>query len=101
MKSDFGHVLNEMDNIHRSKNHDYGDSFSKSYKEFGLVAPVVRMSDKMERLKTLCKKNALVNESVRDTLIDLACYAAMTVAEIDAEVAAASRTSTMDIIDNV
>ena len=82
--TDFGRVLSEMDALHERKNHDYGDSFSKSFAEFGLVSAVVRMSDKMERLKSLCKKEALVNESVRDTLIDLACYAVMTVAEIDA-----------------
>lgn len=99
MMSDFGHVLNLMDAIHQSKNHDYGDSFSKSYREFGLIAAVVRMSDKMERLKTLCKKDAMVGESVRDTLIDLACYAAMTVAEIDA--ANTTTTTINDILDKI
>lgn len=82
--TDFGRVLNEMDALHERKNHDYGDSFSKSFAEFGLIAAVVRMSDKMERLKSLCKRDAMVGESIRDTLVDLACYAVMTVAEIDA-----------------
>ena len=81
--SDFKGVLREMDALHERKNHDYGDSFSKSFAEFGIIAPVVRMSDKMERLKSLCKRDAMVNESIRDTLIDLACYAVMTVAELD------------------
>lgn len=92
--TDFGRVLNEMDALHERKNHDYGDSFSKSFAEFGLIAAVVRMSDKMERLKSLCKRDAMVGESIRDTLVDLACYAVMTVAEIDAA-------KMEDIIDNV
>lgn len=68
------------------KNMDYGDSFSKSYQEFGLTAPIVRMSDKLERLKTLSKAEARVkDESIRDTLIDLGNYAFMTVLELEAE----------------
>lgn len=68
------------------KNMDYGDSFSKSYQEFGLVAPVVRMSDKVERLKSLSKAEAQVkDESIRDTLLDIANYAIMTVVEVEYE----------------
>lgn len=68
------------------KNMDYGDSFSKSYQEFGLVAPVVRMSDKVERLKSLSKGEAQVkDESIRDTLLDIANYAIMTVVEVEYE----------------
>ena len=68
------------------KNIDYGDSFSKSYKEFGLTAPIVRMSDKLERLKSLTKADAQVkDESIRDTLIDLGNYAFMTALELESE----------------
>lgn len=84
-RSPFEDVLDEMRRLHERKNHDYGDSFSKSFRDFGIISAVVRMSDKMERLKTLCKKDSLVAESMRDTLIDLACYAAMSVAELDGE----------------
>lgn len=66
------------------KNIDYGDSFSKSYEEFGIVAPVVRISDKAERLKSLVDKEPeVVVESFKDTLLDLGNYAFMTVLEID------------------
>ena len=82
--TDFSSVVEEMKDLHARKNHDYGDAFAKSFGEFGLVSAVVRMSDKMERLKSLCMKDALVAESVRDTLVDLACYAVMTVVELDA-----------------
>ena len=77
-------LMREMLKTYRDKNADYGDSFAKSYEEFGLTAPVVRMSDKMERLKSLSKAEARVkDESIRDTLIDLANYAIMTVIELD------------------
>lgn len=79
-------LMREMLKTYRDKNADYGDSFSKSYQEFGLTAPVVRMSDKMERLKSLSKAEARVkDESIRDTLVDLANYAMMTVIELDEE----------------
>lgn len=81
-KMTFNDVLREMSALHERKNHDYGDSFAKSFAEFGLVSAVVRMSDKMERLKSLCRKDASVEESVRDTLIDLACYAVMAYVEL-------------------
>lgn len=79
-------IMREMLKTYRDKNADYGDSFAKTYEEFGLTAPVVRMSDKVERLKSLSKAEAKVkDESIRDTLIDLANYAIMTVVELDIE----------------
>ena len=79
-------IMREMLKTYRDKNADYGDSFSKSYKEFGLVAPVVRMSDKMERIKALSKADAKVkDESIKDTLLDLANYAIMTIVENENE----------------
>lgn len=79
----FKDILNKMYEIYEKKNADYGNSFSKSYEEFGLVSPVIRLSDKVERLKTLCNKEAQVkDESIIDTLIDIAVYAVLTVLEI-------------------
>lgn len=79
-------LLYEALQTYIKKNADYGDIFSKSYKEFGITDPVVRMNDKMERLKSLTKADAKVkDESIRDTLIDLANYAMMTVIELDIE----------------
>lgn len=80
-------LTNEILKIYREKNADYGDSFSKSYKEFGIIAPVVRMSDKMERIKQLSKGEDIKvkDESLKDTLKDLANYALMLVIEMDLE----------------
>ena len=79
----FEEVLAEMLQTFLKKNHDYGNSFSKTFSEFGLVSAVVRMNDKMERLKSLLQAQAKVDESVRDTLMDLANYSVMTVMELD------------------
>lgn len=76
----FETITKEMVKTYVDKNHDYGNSFNKSMDEFGVTAAVVRMSDKMERLKTLSKTDAKVaDEKIEDTLLDLANYAVMTV----------------------
>ena len=66
--------------IFRKKNHDYGDSFERSLDNHGLVAGVVRMEDKMNRLSTLVDSDTdaqIASESLVDTLMDLSNYSAM------------------------
>lgn len=69
-----------MHDLYYTKNQDYGDAFTDSIDEFGPVAAVVRMSDKWSRLKNLIENDfkMVLDESVDDTLIDLANYAIMT-----------------------
>lgn len=60
------------------KNADYGNSFESSLEEYGLIAAIIRMEDKMGRLLTLIKSEAKVkDESISDTLRDLSNYALM------------------------
>lgn len=48
--------------------------------------PCIRLDDKLNRLKSLAKNPAQVrDESIRDTLLDLANYAIMTVIEMELE----------------
>lgn len=69
----------ELQEIFVKKNTDYGNSFEESLEKHGLIAAIVRMEDKMSRLSTLSKNEALVkDESVIDTLKDLSNYALMT-----------------------
>lgn len=77
-------ICSELNETYRKKNNDYGNSFKKSYDEFGIVSAVVRMTDKMERLKALTTgvDNLVKEESVEDTILDLANYAIMTVIEL-------------------
>ena len=63
------------------KNHDYGNSFEESLDQFGIIASLVRMQDKMLRLQSLTdesKTQQVGSESLLDTLEDLSNYAAMT-----------------------
>lgn len=62
------------------KNRAYGNSFDQSCDDFGISAAMVRMSDKWNRLKTLTKNKDIPqgDESIKDTLLDLANYCVMT-----------------------
>lgn len=59
------------------KNADYGSSFEESLNELGVIAGVVRIMDKFNRLKNLIKSEANVKESLSDTLKDTANYCLM------------------------
>lgn len=79
----FKQIANGLTELYERKNADYGNSFSKSYEEFGLTSPVIRLSDKVERLKTLSKREAKVkDESIQDTVMDIAVYAMLTLMEL-------------------
>lgn len=68
-----------------AKNHDYGNSFEQSLDEEGMAASRIRMGDKWNRYKTLsrAKDIKVKDESLRDTLLDLANYSIMTVMWMD------------------
>lgn len=77
-----------MKKIHETyiqKNRAYGNSFDKSCDDFGVTAAMVRMSDKWNRLRTLTQNNDIPigDESVKDTLLDLANYCIMTYMWLD------------------
>lgn len=75
----------ELQEIFVKKNTDYGNSFEESLEKHGLIAAIVRMEDKMSRLNTLSKNEALVkDESIIDTLKDLSNYALMTAVWLEA-----------------
>lgn len=79
-------ICNALTNLYAAKNADYGDSFGKGYREYGMVMPCIRLEDKLNRIKSLRGRHAQVqDESLRDTLMDLANYAIMTILELDAD----------------
>ena len=80
-------ICEELNVLYAKKNHDYGDSFHKSYVEEGMAMSRIRLGDKFNRFKSLTLTgNQLINdESVRDTLIDLANYAILTLIEMERE----------------
>jgi DNA primase large subunit len=84
----FEQIVDEMKDLYRRKNSDYGDSFKKTHEEYGIIAFLVRAQDKINRLNSIRKKKGEVlvkDESVIDTLRDLANYSIMTIIEIKEE----------------
>ena len=80
MTDRFKELTDMMVTTHERKNHDYGDSFNKTLDKYGLIASLVRMEDKFNRIESLKDKEPkVVNESLKDTLLDLANYCLMTV----------------------
>lgn len=80
----FKNITDTMLELYKNKNHDYGDSVHKTFEEFGLTAFLVRLSDKLNRVITLNKKEAFVhNEKIQDTLIDMANYCILALIELE------------------
>lgn len=76
----FMDITTDMAKTYAAKNHDYGNSFEQSCNKFGIIASVVRLGDKMNRIESLAIKKAEVkDEAIKDTLLDMANYAIMTV----------------------
>lgn len=59
-----------------AKNQAYGDSFTKSIDEDGLLVLKIRLGDKFNRISELIKNGKLKenDESLEDTLLDMAGY---------------------------
>ena len=75
----FVDITTDMAKTYAAKNHDYGNSFEQSCNKFGIIASVVRLGDKMNRIESLAANEAKVkDESIKDTLLDLATYSIMT-----------------------
>lgn len=78
-------ICKKLTEIYEKKNHDYGDSFHKTFEEWGMPMVCIRLSDKVNRLSVLSKtlRSMVVGESIEDTLMDLANYAIMALIELD------------------
>ena len=96
----FKNICEEMLTTFERKNHDYGDSFTQTVDKFGYIASGIRMHDKLERFITLAQKDVsmMVDEPMRDTLLDLANYAIMTVMHIDDKTKQASQQKTINFV---
>lgn len=89
----FKSITKDMVELYEIKNKNYGNSFSKSYDEYGLTMVCIRLEDKLRRLKSLNKQMQDIDngisqvdtqdESIKDTLIDLANYSVMAIMEIE------------------
>ncbi len=73
-------VLENMGDIFTVKNKKYGNSFENSLDKYGMIAALTRISDKFNRIENLILTNdeGTDDESVIDTLVDMANYCVMT-----------------------
>lgn len=81
----FEDVTLTLRNLYEAKNRDYNDSFGQSFEKWGLPMSCIRLGDKLNRLESFAqgKDMKVKDESVRDTLMDLANYAIMTLVELN------------------
>ena len=88
----FDDILKEISILHAKKNADYGNAYGNTLREFAEVDESHKMANgyalgslknKVNRLQTLMSgQEAQVDESIEDSLIDLASYAIMTLVEL-------------------
>ena len=85
-------LLDEMQRLHESKSADYGSEDDplaniRQGAEFVNIEAwrgcMVRIADKVQRLRTYCRTGRLVHEGVRDTLLDLSAYSLLAIVLFD------------------
>lgn len=83
----FERVQAECLALYKLKNERYGNSFELTLDSWGLTPIGIRLEDKLNRLRELIKHPDLetADESLRDTLVDIANYATMAVSYLDRE----------------
>ena len=89
----FRAIQDKLVNIYAKKNHDYGDSFNEGCNELGVGYAFSRIFDKTKRFQTLAKcimnNNLSIevqDETIEDTIMDLANYCMMYLAWKDKHV---------------
>lgn len=73
-------ALSKMGDVFVVKNKKYGNSFEISLDKYGIIAALTRISDKFNRVENLIINNdkGTDDESLLDTLLDMANYCVMT-----------------------
>ena len=81
----FKQITEEMQELCKRKNSDYGSSVNETYKRYGLVSYLVRMEDKINRVRNLVlnKNQKVEDEKIRDTLMDLASYSILAIIDLE------------------
>ena len=79
-------ICEKLNEIYQAKNRDYGNSFGEMCKKLGIISAITRIGDKYNRLVSLGTKpeseRRVKDETIKDTLMDLANYAIMTIIEL-------------------
>lgn len=92
----FKRIEEKMFETYKAKNGDYGDAFAKLYKMKGMDYPIIHFFEKVFRIDALCDKekrmqaagisgspNNVNGEDYKDSLLDLANYAILTLIELE------------------
>ena len=78
-------IIEGIHNLYVAKNHDYGDSVHDTFEKYGLTSFLVRIEDKLNRVRTLSngvQRAMVLDERIEDTLLDMANYAIIAVLEL-------------------
>ena len=96
-------IVNHLIDIYVAKNKDYGNSAHLTYVEFGEVALVIRISDKLSRLRTLMLSGEqnVKDESIADTIGDAVTYLCMLAAEVNCDIPDIPDTERMTMSENI
>lgn len=75
-------ICRDLHDTYKAKNADYGDSFAQVRSKYP-NAILIRLNDKLNRLETLMNgaEQHVQDESIDDTLLDLANYCIMELVE--------------------
>lgn len=83
----FRNITEKMRETFLKKNHDYGNSFHETWDEFGdkgIITALTQISHKYHRLMNIgLGTKPLVDESIDDTLLDMANYCILTIMELE------------------
>ena len=78
-------ICDELNQTYEKKNSDYGNSFGNTFEKLGIISAITRITDKYNRLVSLCtseKDRQVKDETISDTLLDMANYCIMTEMEL-------------------
>ena len=83
----FRNITEKMRETFLKKNHDCGNSFHETWDEFGdkgIITALTQISHKYHRLINIgLGTKPLVDESIDDTLLDMANYCILTIMELE------------------
>lgn len=80
-------LCNRLNAIYSQKNKAYGNSFGETFEKLGIISAITRISDKYNRLVNLATHPDVYkgDETIEDTLLDMANYCLMTYMELTKE----------------
>lgn len=78
------YLIEQIHTTYLDKNKKYGDAFNETIKKYGYISALTRMHDKFSRIESFVMNGYEDSEeSLVDSLLDLANYCLMTVMELE------------------